>query len=181
MAAEVRDLNKSARFPGLNLKALSTEKLRLLLYLGTALLALLALYIVLNAMVSWGRVAFDDMRYGVPRTFHLTADVGHGGGSGLPSHLIAVNLDRQVIVIDIPGGDADKIRTLRGPYLFGEGEDLTPVTMHLDDMDGDTHSDLIVRVKDEEIIYLNQEGGFVLPSVEERRSLMQQGSEAAQP
>jgi hypothetical protein len=87
------------------------------------------------------------------------------------THLIAMNLDRQVMILELPGSDATKIRVLPGPYLFGAGEDLTPVTMRLADMNGDGVSDLIVRVKNEEMVYLNREGGFSLITAEERQQL----------
>jgi len=59
--------------------------------------------------------------------------------------------------------------------LFGAGEDLTPVTMRLTDVNGDGGADLIVRVKDEEMVYANRDGAFSLISAEERQRLMQQG------
>ncbi len=153
---------------------LPADRLRWLLYLVTAGLAVTALYVVFSSAVGWGQVQFDDLRYGNPRTFHLTADVGHGGGTGAASHLIALNLDRQVMVIDIPGGDIEQMRALPGPYLFGAGENLTPVTMHLDDVNADEHVDLVVNVKDEQIVYINRDEAFQLVSPAERQQLVQQ-------
>jgi hypothetical protein len=145
-------------------------------YIVTGILALLALYVLLSSVVGWGQVLWDDMRYGRPRTFHLTANVGRAEEAAAPTHLIAMNLDRQVVIMEIPGGDASRTRTLPGPYLFGAGEDLTPVTMRLADMNGDGAADLIVRVKNEEMVYLNREGGFNLITAEERQQLIQAGT-----
>lgn len=142
-------------------------------YMITSLLALLAVYVLLSSIFAWGRVIIDDIRYGRPRTFHLTANVGHGE-NGTPSHLIAMNLDRQVVIVEILGGDSTQTRTIPGPYLFGASEDLTPVTMRLADMNGDNAPDLVVRVKDEEMVYLNRDSNFTLITAEERQQLLQQ-------
>lgn len=153
------------------------EGLRRLAYLITGVLALVALYVLLSNAFGWGRVLLDDLQYGRPRTFHLAADVGHAA-PGVPSHLVALNLDRQVMVLDIPGGDMEQVRVLPGPYLFGAGEDLTPVTLQLEDMNRDGAADLVVQVKNEEIIYLNRDGGFTQMSAEERQHVLQLQGEA---
>ncbi|MBC8076173.1 MAG: hypothetical protein H7Y32_08890 [Chloroflexales bacterium] len=143
-------------------------------YLLTALLAMLAIYALVSAVVGWGSVRLDDLRYGRPRTTQLSALVGHEGDSGQPSHFIAMNLNRQVVVLELPGGDATNIRSLPGPYLFGAGEDLTAVAMSLQDADGDGQADLLLDVRRERIVYLNKDGAFRLPSAEEQRQLVGQ-------
>ena len=140
-------------------------------YIITALLAVLAIYALVSAVVGWGSVRLDDMRYGRPRTTQLSAAVGHEGDSGQPTHFIAMNLNRQVVVLELPGGDASKIRSLPGPYLFGAGEDLTPVAMTLGDVDGDGQPDLLLDVRSERIVYLNKDGGFRLPTSDEQHKL----------
>src|SRR5205085_7367435 len=99
--------------------------------------------------------------------------VGHNDGAGTPTHFIAMNLNRQVVVLEIPGGDASKIRTITGPYLFGAGEDKTPVVLRFDDLNRDGSQDLIVNVKNEEIAYLNKNGEFQNITPEERVQLNQ--------
>ena len=142
-------------------------------YIVTGLLALLAIYAIMGNVVSWGNDRFNDLRYGTTRTFHLDAVVGHEDGNGTPTHFIAMNLNRQVVIIEIPGGDPSKTRTLTGPYLFGAGEDQTPVLLRLDDLNRDGAKDLIVNVKNEEIVYLNKDGQFHPITPEERLKLMQ--------
>lgn len=147
--------------------------LHTLAYIVTALLALLAIYAIMGNVMGWGQGKFDDLRYGATRTYQVDAVVGHDDGSGTPTHFIAMNLNRQVLVIEIPGGDATKIRTLTGPYLFGAGEDKTPVTLRFDDLNRDGSQDLVVNVKNEEIVYVNREGQFQPLSAEERVKLTQ--------
>jgi hypothetical protein len=132
---------------------------------------MLAIYVLVSAIVSWGSVRIDDMRYGRPRTTQLSAVVGHEGDTGQATHFIAMNLNRQVVVLELPGGDASQVRSLPGPYLFGAGEDLTPVAMSLQDVDGDGQADLLLDVRSERIVYLNKDGSFRLPTGEEQRQL----------
>lgn len=141
-------------------------------YIATVLLALLAIYALMSNVVGWASTWLDDIRYGRPRTFHLAANVGHGAQNGLPTHFFAMNLERQIIVLEIPGGDTAQIRTLQGPYLFGAGEDLTPVKLRAEDVNTDGARDLVLQVKDEEVIYINRDGGFALISPEEQQQVM---------
>jgi hypothetical protein len=144
-----------------------------LAYVATALLALLAIYAIMGNVMTWGRSRLDDLRYGTTRTYHMDAVVGHDDGAGTPTHFIAMNLNRQVVIIEIPGGDPSKTRTLSGPYLFGAGEDKTPVLLRLEDLNRDGARDLIVNVKNEEIVYINKDGQFQPLTPEERARLAQ--------
>lgn len=122
-----------------------------------------------------GRVQLwiDDMRYGRPRTMQVSAYVGHNERPGQPSHFIAMNLDRRVVVFELPGGDSAKARTLQGPYLFGANENLTPVLLRVSDVNGDAKGDLVIAVKNEEIIYINSGDSFRLISDEERAKVLE--------
>jgi hypothetical protein len=170
MAVTSRDLHNERR-PHVNLRVRNIGSVA---YVVTGALALVAIYLLLSSVVSWGQVFIDDVRYGRPRTFHLTANIGRPEEANAPSHMIAMNLERQVVVLEIPGGDATRTRALPGPYLFGAGEDLTPVTMRLEDVNSDQSPDLIVQVKNEEMVYINRDGSFQLITAEERQLLLQQ-------
>ncbi|MBC8074455.1 MAG: hypothetical protein H7Y32_00140 [Chloroflexales bacterium] len=170
MAITSRDLHPERRSVVSLPSARSASKFA---YIITFALALLALYVLLSGVLGWAQVKLDDIRYGRPRTFQLAAMVGHGEESGTATQLIAMNLNRQVMILEVPGGDATKTRSIVGPYLFGAGEDLTPVTMRLADVNGDSAIDLLVQVKNEEMVYMNRNGGFELLTAEERKQLMQ--------
>jgi hypothetical protein len=137
----------------------------------TCLLALLAIYAIMGHVVTWGRERIDDVRYGTPRTFHVDEVVGHGDGAGTPTHFIAMNLNRQVVVLEIPGGDTSKVRTITGPYLVGAGEDKTPVLLSFDDVNHDGARDMIVNVKNEAIVFINRDNEFKEMTPEERAQL----------
>lgn len=148
------------------------ERLHIAAYGATLLLAVVAIYAIIGVGIGRFNILIDDLRFGRPRTFQLQAYVQHDETSGSPTHLMALNLNRQVVIIELPGGDAAKARTLTGPYLFGANEDLTPVTLGLRDMDGDGVPDLLVDVRQEQIVYLNRDGAFRLPTAEEQAKLV---------
>jgi hypothetical protein len=144
-------------------------------YVVTFLLAALAIYVLVGAAVRWGQVRIDDLRYGRPRTTHLEGLVGHGAETPAnPTRFVGLNIDRQVVVLELPAGDATQVRSLPGPYLFGADEDLTPVLLSLGDVDGDGQADLLVNVRNEQIVYLNRDGGFRLPTPEEQQRIVQE-------
>lgn len=126
----------------------------LLAYPVVLVLMLVLANAMLSPVIAWGKIKIDDMRYGRPRTVQMSEFVGHEE-QGIPSHFVAMNLDRRVVVMEMPGGDAAKARTIVGPYLFGAGEDLTPVHLRFEDVNGDQRPDMLISVKQEEMVYIN--------------------------
>lgn len=143
-------------------------------YTVALLLAALTIYTLVSLVMGKLHVVVDDLRYGRPRTAQLDGFVGHEE-AGRPTHLMAINLNRQIIVVELPGGDPTKMRSITGPYLFGADEDLTPVLLNLRDMDGDGAADLLLDVRREQIVYLNKDGTFRLPTLEEDARLKRGG------
>src|SRR5207245_11195360 len=95
-----------------------------------------------------------------PRTFQIDAVVGPNDSSSNPSHFIALNLNGRIEVIEFPGGDASKARIYIGPQLYGNGQDLIPVTLSFVDVNGNHHPDMIIRFQDTNIVYINDQAGF---------------------
>ncbi len=126
----------------------------------------------LTVLVQWGTLWLDDLRYGRPRTMQVSAFVGHQEQPGNPSHFVALNLNRQVVVLELPGGDSTKTQVLQGPTLFGANEELTPVTLRVVRVNQDDKPDLVLSIKREEIIYINTGETFRLITEDERRQLM---------
>ena len=139
---------RAMRTPGL-------PSANLFAYVVTLTLALVLANVLLAPVIDWGRIKIDDIRYGRPRTVQVSAFVGHNETNGLPSHFVAMNLDRRVIIMEMPGGDPAQARTIVGPYLFGAGEDLTPVQLRFEDVNADGRDDMLVGVKQEEMVYIN--------------------------
>jgi hypothetical protein len=147
------------------------RRLNALVYAVTLVLAVLAVYAVVGLAMGKLHVVVDDLRYGRPRTTQLNGFVGHEESAGQPTHLMAINLNRQVIIVELPGGDPAKARSIAGPYLFGADEDLTPVVLSLYDADRDGQVDLLLDVRRELLVYLNKEGVFRLPTAAEEAQL----------
>ena len=121
--------------------------------LGMAMMALLAF--TLSSIGSWWQMHQQDVTYGRPRTFQVDAVVGHNDSAANPSHFIFLNLNRHVVIIEMPGGDSSKARIYNGPTLFGDGQDLTPVTADFKDVNGDGRLDMIVHIQDQTLVYIN--------------------------
>ncbi len=131
-----------------------------LLYLGIGMVAMLLLWTVLSSVFGWFATTVDDIRYGRPRTYQTDAFVGHAEQSGTPSHFIAINLNRRIEIIELPGGDATHAKIYLGPQLYGANDDLTPVTLTFIDVNGDHKPDMIVNFQSSRIVFINDQGGF---------------------
>jgi hypothetical protein len=131
-----------------------------LVWVGLAMLVMLVGWYALTALGTWWQTTHDDWQYGRLRTFQIDANVGHGTASHPDSHFIAQNLNRKIIVIEIPGDDPTYARIYLGPTLIGPGEDLTPVTLSFADVNGDGKLDMIIHVSDSQFIFLNTGTGF---------------------
>jgi hypothetical protein len=119
------------------------------------MLMMAALFVMFNNLGSWWQIHQDDATYGRPRTYQVDAVVGHNDSASNPSHFIFLNLNRQVIIIELPGGDSSHARIYNGPTLFGNGQDLTPITAEFKDVNGDGKPDMIVHIQDQRIVFIN--------------------------
>jgi hypothetical protein len=131
-----------------------------MLSVGVGMLAMLALWVAGGWILQWWQVHQDDMTYGRPRTFQTDAVVGHNDSPTNPSHFLALNLNRHVLVIECPGGDCAHALIYLGPTLFGDGQDLTPVTLTFQDLNGDSKPDMLVHIQDQRLAFLNENGKF---------------------
>jgi hypothetical protein len=131
-----------------------------LLLLGLGMILMLVLWTLLTLVVNWWNTTWDDLHYGRPRTYQVDAVVGQNDSAANPSHFIALNLDGRIEVIEFPGGDASKARIYIGPQLYGNGQNLIPVTLSFVDINGNHHPDLILHFQDTNIVYVNDQGGF---------------------
>jgi hypothetical protein len=131
-----------------------------LLIFGVGMLAMLALWAGGNMLLGWWQATQDDWHYGRPRTFQTDAVVGHNDSVASPSHFIAINLNRHVDVIECPGGDCSHAVIYVGPILFGDGEDITPITLTFQDVNGDGKPDMVIHILDQRMVFINDNGKF---------------------
>ena len=128
--------------------------------LGIGMVFMLALVVCVNAVSTWWTIHQDDSTYGRPRTFQMDAVVGHNDSAESPSHFEAINLNRHIIVIELPGGDSSKARIYNITTLFGNGQELTPVTLSFKDVNGDGLLDMEVHIQGQTIVFINENGQF---------------------
>ncbi|HLX57402.1 MAG TPA: hypothetical protein VKR83_10280 [Ktedonobacteraceae bacterium] len=131
-----------------------------LLLLGIGMVIMLALWTLLTLAASWWGNTWNNIQYGYPRTFQVDMVVGHNDSAADPSHFIVINLNGRIEVIEFPGGDASKARIYIGPQLYGNGEQLIPVTLSFVDVNGNHQPDMIIHFQDTRIVYINENGGF---------------------
>lgn len=131
-----------------------------LVWLGLGMIAMIVLWTIGSNALNWWTIHQDDSAYGRPRTFQIDAVVGHNDSASNPSHFIAINLNRHVIVIELPGGDPAKAKVYPITTLFGDGQDLTPVTLSFRDVNGDGLVDMEIHIQDQTLVMINANGGF---------------------
>lgn len=131
-----------------------------LFFVGLAMLVMLLGWVLLTTLFNWWQLWQDDLHYGRPRTFQTEAVVGHNDSEANPSHFVAINLHRQIEIIEFPGGDSSKAKIYIGPVLIGEGQDLAAVTLSFKDMNGDGKPDMIVNIQNNRFVFINDNGSF---------------------
>jgi hypothetical protein len=127
--------------------------------IGVGMLLMLSIVIAGSGLVGWVQTSWDDLHYGRPRTFQMDAFVGHETGS-TPSHFIAVNLQGQIDIIELPGGDAAHARMYVGPRIYGPGAELVPVTLRFVEGAQPHHPDMLILFQNTQVVFHNAGGTF---------------------
>ncbi|GHO41913.1 hypothetical protein [Ktedonospora formicarum] len=123
------------------------------LWIGVGMLCALFFSMVGQLLVVWGTTLKDDVQYGRPRTTHVDHFVGHERNASLPTHFTAINLQGQVYIFEMPGGDEEHTHLLIGPHLIDSGADLAPVTLTF--LGDARHPDLVVNVNGLQVRFRN--------------------------
>jgi hypothetical protein len=127
--------------------------------IGLGMILMLFIVVAGSSLVGWVQTASDDLHYGRPRTFQMDAFVGHETGS-TPSHFIALNLQGQIEIIEIPGGDATHARMYLGPHIYGPGAELVPVTLRFVEGAQPHHPDMLILFQNTQVVFRNVNGTF---------------------
>jgi hypothetical protein len=130
------------------------------LHVGLAMLAMVVLLWLGQALWSWGTLMYNNIHYGLPRTTQTDAFVGHEKGDK-PSHFIALNDHGQVEIIEMPGDNAAQARIFFGPQFSGPQADLIPVTLQFPDPQHTHHPDMIIVAQQSQFVFKNEHGTFV--------------------
>ncbi len=131
-----------------------------LVIFSLGMLVMIALWAGGSYVTSWWTNHQNDSAYGMPRTYQTDANVGHNDSSTNKTHFIALNLNRHIIIIELPGGDSSKAKIYSVTTLYGDGQDLTPVTLTFKDVNGDGLLDMEIHIQDQTIVLINDNGGF---------------------
>ncbi len=120
-----------------------------LLPVGGGMLVMLLLYLVVSWVHVWAVGLHDDWTYGTIRTFHLDAVVGHNDSLAHPTHVTAVNLHGQVVIVELPGGDLAHAKIYAGPHLPWSDAATSVIQLSVKDVTGDGKLDLVVSIQQE--------------------------------
>ena len=126
-----------------------------LVYVGVGMIAALALWVSLSAILAWGTTQYNNIVYGYPRFYQTDAVVGHSDSPAHPSHFIAQNLHGQVIVIELPAGNPAKSYEYVGPDLIANGDDQIPITLSFSDVKHNGKPEMIIHIENREVIFCN--------------------------
>jgi hypothetical protein len=126
-----------------------------LLIVGITMSVVMAGVILLARAEIWWTNQQNTWTYGYPRIYQTDAVVGHNDSPLHESHFIVLNLNGHIQVIEIPGGDPAHEKVYIGPILFNDDAGLVPVTVSFRDMNGDGKPDMLIRIQDQTIIFLN--------------------------
>src|SRR5260221_14487904 len=74
-----------------------------------------------------------------------------------------------MLSIEVPGGDPSKAKIYPITTLFGDGKDLTPVTLTFKDVNGDGKLDMEIHIQDQTLVMINENGGIIPPKPGEKR------------
>ncbi len=117
--------------------------------------------LTLGVIAVWNMVVFpswqnyqDQLHYGDARISSLDADVGHGG----ISTFIAFDLNSQITIIEIPGGNNDQSRMYKASSLIGADRKHKIITLEARNVKGYGKPDLVIHVQGEDaplVLYNN--------------------------
>jgi len=135
--------------------------------------AMIVFWLCATQVLSWGTNAWNNIRYGTPRTYQIDAIVSQGDSPAHPSHFIAINLHGQISVIDFPAGDASRARDFIITTLVGPNSDLDPVTLRFIDINRNGHPDMLIDADGIQSVLINDQGTFRSPTPVEQQQVQQ--------
>ena len=131
------------------------KRVHWMVFVSVGMLAMLALWLGFQMLVSWWSGHQLDATYGYPRTYQVDYVVGHDDSSSHPTHFIFLNLKGRVVIVELPGGKVAQARIYNGPAIIGANPDQTPVTAQFQDINGDGKTDMVIYVGTQQFTYVN--------------------------
>jgi hypothetical protein len=117
---------------------------------GSRIITIALLLLVLgfsgSVVLNWDGDRLADLQYGRPRTFQTDFVVGHNNDSDFAkSHFIALNLNGQIEIIEIPGGDGSKAVSYVGPNIVNSN---IQIRLKFVDVNDDQKPDMVIEIED---------------------------------
>lgn len=130
-----------------------------LFFIGIGMLAAMLLWQGLMMVAGAWNAHQLDAQYGMPRTWQIDVNVGHGKGK---SHFIFENLGGHVFFEELLPGDFTHSHIYTVTTLFGPNAESAPVTADFKDVNGDGKLDIVLHIGTDgaSIVYLNDGTGF---------------------
>jgi hypothetical protein len=127
----------------------------------TGMLAMLALWVIGSAVITWGSGQLEQYQYGAARISQYDFDLGHGRGT---SHLLAEYYRGEVVVIEFSPLDPPKGHV--SAVMLDPG-DQTPrlVSLHVQDVNHDGKPDIIAIVEGRTITPVFYNNGTSLQTI----------------
>lgn len=147
---------------------------RMLHMLATALF-IVALTMLVQRGIELGERRLNDWQYGFPRTASVSSTIGPEQARVPSLWVQTINLNGQITMLVIREGNTSQMQVIQGPYLVGSDGIYTVALPRLADVNADSQSDLVVAVRGELFIYINDAGTFRPITAAERATLVEGG------
>ena len=131
-----------------------------LFFVGLGLVVMIALWMAIIQVVSWGKNEYNNLVYGNPRTFQIDAVVGQGDSAQHPSHFIAINLHGTVTILEFPSGDSSHVRLLASTTVMASNADQAVVTLRFVDVNQNGQPDMGITIDGVQSVLINSQGTF---------------------
>src|SRR5579885_2676048 len=90
---------------------------------GLVAVAVFVAFQLASTVALWVQIKVGDLQYGYPRSVQLEGYLGFHETTGRPSHFVAINLHRQVLVVYMPGdGYPDVVASVDGRQVAWIGD-----------------------------------------------------------
>lgn len=145
---------------------------RMLHMLATALF-IVALTMLVQRGIEFGERRLNDWQYGFPRAASVSTPTDPEQARVPSLWVQTINLNGQINVLVVREGNAAAVQVIQGPYLVGSDGIYAVALPALQDVNADSQSDLVVAVRGELFVYINEAGTFRPITAEERATLIE--------
>ncbi len=131
------------------------------LFVGIGMLAMLAIWLAVQALTAAVQAHNLDAQYGYPRFWQTDQVLGLDHDSPRhQTHLVLQNVNGHVFLLVLPAGDVSKALMYSVANLYGDDAANWPVTATFADVNHDGKIDVLVHIDDQQAVFLNTGTGL---------------------